>query len=773
MRTITFDFPLPRTHVGIAMGNGTFGALIWGEDRINITVNRADFWDHRGTEFLTDGMSYENMKAARDPSDPAAVQKVFRERRKPLPDGVRYPSRLPMGRFELILSKGYVPEKGILNAGEGILTIVAAKKGKRGKIVLALHPKDPILLTDDAAKLVTKIAVRPSWEWLKDEMMKYRFQPPVNINEKNMTGWAQDCPDDPAMAACAARNGDTIIIAMESGKNAGEADAAARQAIRSVAKNETFFREVKTWWRSYWKGMPSVNIPSKYFSSFLDYAIYRFGAATNPAAVLPCALQGPWVEEYQFPPWAGDYTVNENIQQIYTLAFPLGRYEHLDPLFDWLSDIKGRMQDNARILFGIDDGLTLTHSVDDRGAVLMGGLCTMGSLDQGCTGWLAGLYWLRYKYSGDREFLRTRAYPFMKGAMRPYEAMLEPDGEKLSLALSVSPEYGQPQASDDRSFYERMVRDGKNASFQLACIHLLADALIESSQLLGEEAKPLWHEIKKKVPPYTFAGGKENQRIAIWEGQDLAIPHRHHSHLAAIYPFDSFGEITPEKRTIIENSIDHWINVGLGDASEWGLPWAAIILARTGFTEAPYQYLKLWRELFLNEGMTSVYIPRFWGFSVHVRRRMFPDGLRMNPHQGNMATNGKTLGECEIMQLDGMMGAASALIEMLVHTRNGVTHVFPAVPARWKDVSFTNVRVEGGFLVSAIKKNGTVVSVHITATQAGTLRLSVAGVKGLSMGKKGRISLPGTVKLIASEQITFRPIISSSEISAKTHYFHM
>ena len=40
-RIIEFPFPLPRTHAGVAMGNGMFGALIWGVERLHITVNRS------------------------------------------------------------------------------------------------------------------------------------------------------------------------------------------------------------------------------------------------------------------------------------------------------------------------------------------------------------------------------------------------------------------------------------------------------------------------------------------------------------------------------------------------------------------------------------------------------------------------------------------------------------------------------------------------------------------------------------------------------------
>ena len=46
-RKIEWPFPLPRTHCGIALGNGLAGALVWGNERLNITVNRADFWDRR------------------------------------------------------------------------------------------------------------------------------------------------------------------------------------------------------------------------------------------------------------------------------------------------------------------------------------------------------------------------------------------------------------------------------------------------------------------------------------------------------------------------------------------------------------------------------------------------------------------------------------------------------------------------------------------------------------------------------------------------------
>ncbi len=44
---LSWDFPLPRTHTGILLGNGTQGLMVWGESTLNVTTGRAGFWDHR------------------------------------------------------------------------------------------------------------------------------------------------------------------------------------------------------------------------------------------------------------------------------------------------------------------------------------------------------------------------------------------------------------------------------------------------------------------------------------------------------------------------------------------------------------------------------------------------------------------------------------------------------------------------------------------------------------------------------------------------------
>jgi alpha-L-fucosidase 2 len=396
------------------------------------------------------------------------------------------------------------------------------------------------------------------------------------------------------------------------------------------------------------------------------------------------------------------------------------------------------MRRHARILVGIDDGLALTHTTNDRGAAV-GGVAGPGCvLDHASLGWLAQLYWLYYRYTGDVEFLRVRAWPFLRGVMRTYEAMLTEKDGRLHLPLGISAEY--------RNFKGHTC--GPDPSYQLACIHMLAQALLAAAAILKESPEPTWRVIEQKLPPYTLIGDSHEKRIAVWEGQDLDICHRHHSHLACIYPFDSLGAAAwddPSVREIVDNSLDNWILKGMGQWSEWCMPWAAIIQARLELNEAPLTILEIWRRLFVNEGLATVYLPKFLGISAHRRADI------RKPREQN-----------EIMQLDGTMAAATALYEFMAHTHAGLTRIFAGVPSEWRNVSFKNIRLPGPFLVSAIRKDGVARQVKIFAPQGGAIRVAVAGRSRMQLAGRRQpaalVDLPVTINLRPRETVWLRAL---------------
>jgi alpha-L-fucosidase 2 len=60
---------------------------------------------------------------------------------------------------------------------------------------------------------------------------------------------------------------------------------------------------------------------------------------------------------------------------------------------------------------------------------------------------------------------------------------------------------------------------------------------------------------------------------------------------------------------------------------------------------------------------------------------------------------------------------------MLLQSHTGIVRIFPAIPDSWSDVSFTTLRAEGAFLISASKKNGRVTAVTVTSERGGTIVL--------------------------------------------------
>jgi len=73
--------------------------------------------------------------------------------------------------------------------------------------------------------------------------------------------------------------------------------------------------------------------------------------------------------------------------------------------------------------------------------------------------------------------------------------------------------------------------------------------------------------------------------------------------------------------------------------------------------------------------------------------------------------------------LEGNFAFASGIQEMLIQSHTGIIHLFPAIPADWKDVSFSTLRTVGAFLVSAEQKDGKVEKIEIISEMGGVCKL--------------------------------------------------
>ena len=313
-----------------------------------------------------------------------------------------------------------------------------------------------------------------------------------------------------------------------------------------------------------------------------------------------------------------------------------------------------------------------------------------GAIDHACAAWVAKMMFDYCDYSGDLDFLRGQVHDFMLGVMRVYQAMMEtgPDG-RLSLPVTVSPEY---RGADIDAW-------GRDASFQLASVHQLAANILRAEEMLGLQPDAECQRIRRELPLFRC----ESQEIALWQGLLLEESHRHHSHLAGICPFEVIDPQAPEMREVMERTIRRWVQRGMGEWTGWCMPWASQIHSRCGNGDAAELILKIWRDCFNNVGGGSLHDGRYKGFSVFAQIRG------------------------EVMQMDGGMGAVTAIQDQFMHVFGGELRLFYGIPDRHRGVSFHNMFAPGGLRVSGKIDDEGRIAVEVTATRPAELRLAVRG----------------------------------------------
>ena len=665
------EWTFPRTgccHEGIPFSDGVTGVLVWGGgDTINLTVGRADLWDHRGGYPWTDEQSYTNIVAAVESGDTKRLLGLFR---KETPKGEPCnPYMLPLGRVVVKLQGGAMLARGELDPFTGFGKLILSD-GKSVELAMTGFYSGLFAMKfPDGVKFDIELKDCMEFPISKEALEKVGFEAARHEDWKTFSvarggSFFWRIPEDePVGLNWWASDGELFVRARRCDRFGGwRGPAPVFEFVRMKSVEH---------WKRFWEKGARVHVPDPVIQRIFDYGMYRFGAMTDPEGV-PAGLQGAWLEDDRLVPWNGDYHFNINVQQCYSPAYRGGHFEHLKPLFKMILGWRPRLRDNAKKFAGIDDGYVLPHSVDDRG-VCIGGFWT-GTIDHASTAWMASLMFRYVMYARDLAFLKSDAYDFMKGAMNVYRAMMEERDGRLSFPLAPSPEWGgaNPKGSV-----------GRDPSFQLAACHRLAKDLIAAAEMLGEKPDSMWLDVEKRLPAYTA----DESGFLLFEGQPFVESHRHHSHMAGLYPFDTIDLGKEAVRKAANATYDTWVMKGTGLWSGWSVPWASILHTHFGHADAAADKLRAWDRYYTNSGHGSCYDTQIPGFSVLIGS--------------------------DIMQMDGQCAAVTAVMEMMAHEVNGKVEFFRGCPESWKEVSFENIRLSDGTSVSGSRINGVVkTSVH-------------------------------------------------------------
>ncbi|MDB5084884.1 MAG: alpha-L-fucosidase, partial [Bacilli bacterium] len=296
----------------------------------------------------------------------------------------------------------------------------------------------------------------------------------------------------------------------------------------------------------------------------------------------PCPLHGLWCGEFEGM-WAFNMT-NVNLQMIYWQALSGNMPELLLTVFDYFESMMEDFRVNAKQIYGCRGIYVPAPTVPGSGLLKI--LAPHIIHWTGGAGWVAQHFYDYYKYTGDLEFLRKRALPFMREAALFYEDFFfqGEDGYLISCP-SNSPEntpgnykYGAgPGAGKDMG-------TTANATMDFAIAKEVLLHLIDGSHIANQYTDDIekWQAMLKRIPPYQI---NEDGAVREWMHPQFQENY-HHRHMSHTYPVFPGDEITREDNPVLFEAFvtaaKKRLVIGLKEQTSWSLAYMSNLYARNG-----------------------------------------------------------------------------------------------------------------------------------------------------------------------------------------------
>lgn len=431
-----------------------------------------------------------------------------------------------------------------------------------------------------------------------------------------------------------------------------EALSAAVEAVKSASQNnsqsdlDSWIETHRDWWHDYYPASYLLT-GDPYWDTFYWIQQYKLACVTRDKGWI-IDNQGPWLQ-----PTAWNATWwNLNVQVSHSGVYQANRRGMGSALSHrlWLN------RDNLALNVAEpyrEDSYAIGRTVS--GWDLLGHAGQPGGrppidkkIGRECGNLLWGLHNvdLEYRYWQDTELRDRVLYPFLIKAVNYYRHFLVEEEDGLyHLPETFSPEY----------------RRARDCTYDIDLLSWAVARLLELAEekQISADEEPLikvWKELKTKlVPAHVNATGRMiGRNVALTGG------HRHWSHLIAVYPLRTLTPEADADRQLIEKSLSHWRSFGRGIAG-YAHTSASCMASMLGDGDKALAYLN--------------------GLKPYLKPNTF-------------------YSEINLPVMETPLHGATAMQEMVLQSWGGRLRVFPAVPEKWPNVQFADMRGEGGFLVS-------------------------------------------------------------------------
>lgn len=685
--------PPPKWIQGIPLGNGDIGAMQWGgPNQIHYTLAKGDFWDLRLDKIEDERFTWAFLKQCIEGQDWETFEEVWSNLRGV--EGIT-PTYLPVGRltldFDLRGLECSFSERLDLYRAHAERKLRYHQRHMEIRAFISLEPNVLcIRIQNQNLGRALKIGFERKLLSGENDLAEALGYPPLaKVTQDGCVGYVQKIPDSMASAVLiAGYRGDRkveleeaeegltnvsilssaplwLYVVIGSGKSRAEAleDASSRMQIAENTTSREIWNSHLHRWEEFWN-KSFLSMSNRKLENLWHMELYKLGSASQ-RGFLPCNLQGLWPPDSKLPPWQGNYHFNIKTQQTYWPIYTSNHLELGEPLYDWILDILPQLRRETKDMFGLE-GACLPTGTDPLGRRI-GGWSTV-QLWTMAGAWVAQHFWLHYLHTLDRNFLRDRAYPFIKECLRFCEQIWELKEGKHTLSPSHSPElYSElPQAWC------------ADSALDICLMKYLLRISLEASDLLQAdlECTDQWKAMLGKLPDYPASTGF----LTEWSGVNTQDSHRNLSHLAPIFPIGDVNlEGTEAEANLAKQSLANLIQRGHGMWMSWSFPWASCIASRLGQSRKAERMLGLYLEGFVESNSFST--------------------------SGDYEHKGISALEFCSPTLEAGFGAMAAINEMLLQSWGGKIRLFPGLSSEI-DASFHHFRAESAFLVSAHRVNG-------------------------------------------------------------------
>lgn len=706
--SLVFPQSITKWDEAVPLGNGKIGTLIWGTpEELRFSLDRTDIWD-RTPPLHSDNpdFCYDHLVKLAKEGNTKEIRELF-----DAPYNFPTPTKLPAGKILFHFSDGN-NIKSELNLQEALSYIQVQCKSKNINIKAFCHSTNKTGMIEidtpfsqfsftlapvkyGSLNSKTENKYDPEHREISQGSLEQLHYPPVEEYSEegkiNFKWFIQKVQNDFSygivLGYTESNNKSLIFYRIATSYDSSTwIDDAKNQIKEEIIKGfELNLQSHKIWWENYWN-KSTISLPDSFIEKQWYITNYLFASCSRKGSY-PMPLQGVWTaDDGNLPPWKGDYHNDLNTQFSYTHFYKANHLQEGESFIDFLWNLRNAGANFAKKFYKTE-GICLPGVMTIDGKALGG--WPMYSLSPTHQIWLCSSFINYYKYTGDEDFLKNKAWVYCReSGICISQLLVKKEDGFYYLPVSSSPEIHD---DEKESWLE------PNSNYDLSLLQYLYKNLVDFSKKIAPEETGIWQNYLDHLPPLSI---NEKKVLMLSPTESLNESHRHLSNAMAIYPLKLYSYDNKEDAEIIDATILDYERLGTGYWVGFSFPWMSHLYSIQNNGEGAYTQLRIFWENFCA-----------------------PNGFHLN---GDYKKRGYTTFHYRPFTLESNMLAADALQEMLFQMDNGTIKLFPAIPETWteKKVSFTNFLGEKGLKVSATLEQGNIKSVKLYTEKPQTIRIT-------------------------------------------------